>query len=104
MQEVLEPDNLRTAYKSVVRNKWASGVDNMEVSELKLYLNKHWQFHKTELETGKYLPKPILGIEIPKKSGKTRLLGIPTVFDRFIQQSVNKLLQRIFEPEFSEFS
>ena len=104
LTKVLESNNLRTALKSVVRNKGASGVDNLKVSELELYLKSNWHNLKTKIEKGEYLPKPILGIKIPKKSGEKRLLGIPTVFDRFIQQSINQALQTIFEPEFSVFS
>jgi len=102
--KVLQSQNLRVALKSVVRNKGASGVDNLEVSELKSYLNKNWFILKSELETGQYLPKPILGIEIPKSNGGKRLLGIPTVFDRFVQQAINQVLQAEFDSSFSEFS
>jgi len=104
LTKVLEANNLRTALKSVVRNKGASGVDNLKVSELEPYLKSNWYNLKTKIEKGEYLPKPILGVEIPKKNGSKRLLGIPTVFDRFIQQSINQALQTIFEPEFSVFS
>lgn len=101
---LLTKENLETAYKTVVGNKGASGVDDMKVSELKSYLQGNWENLKSKLEIGEYQPQPILGIEIPKSSGGTRLLGIPTVFDRMMQQSIHQILQPIFEPEFSEFS
>lgn len=92
------------AYQNVIRNKGASGVDKLETSELKHYLQGNWEQLKTELETGVYQPQPILGIEIPKTSGGKRLLGIPTVFDRMIQQSIHQVLSPMFEPDFSPFS
>ncbi len=101
---VLTKENLKTAYETVVRNKGTSGVDNMKVSDLKLYLQENWGNLKSKFEIGEYQPLPILGIEIPKSSGGTRLLGVPTVFDRMMQQSIHQVLQPIFEPEFSDYS
>ena len=102
--KVLTKENLKTAYETVVRNKGASGVDKMKVSDLKQYLQKNWENLKQKLVIGEYQPQPILGIGIPKSSGGTRLLGVPTVFDRIIQQAINQVLQPIFDPEFSEYS
>jgi len=104
LNEVLQSDNLKTAYQNVVSNKGACGVDKVNVEALKLYLQKNWERLKTEIETGKYQPQAILGIEIPKRSGGARMLGIPTVFDRMIQQAIHQVLSPMFEPEFSEFS
>ena len=101
---VLTKENLKTAYETVVRNKGVGGVDNMKLSDLKLYLQENWENLKSKLAIGKYQPKAILGIEIPKSSGGKRLLGVPTVFDRMIQQAIHQVLQPIFEPEFSDFS
>ncbi len=102
--KVLTKENLKTAYETVLRNKGASGVDKMKVSDLKQYLQENWENLKQKLAIGEYQPQPILGIEIPKSSGGTRLLGVPTVFDRMIQQAINQVLQPIFDPEFSDYS
>jgi group II intron reverse transcriptase/maturase len=104
LDEVLQNDNLKIAYHNVVSNKGAGGVDKVHVSELKAYLHKNWNRLNTEIETGSYQPQAILGIEIPKRSGGARLLGIPTVFDRMIQQAIHQVLSPMFEPEFSDFS
>ncbi len=101
---VLTKENLKTAYETVVRNKGVGGVDNMKLSDLKLYLQENWGNLKSKLAIGEYQPKAILGIEIPKSSGGKRLLGVPTVFDRMIQQAIHQVLQPIFEPDFSNYS
>lgn len=87
-------------YQHVVSNKGSAGVDGMKVSELGKHLNKAWSQTKQAIEEGKYLPSPIKGVEIPKPNGKKRLLGIPTVEDRLIQQGLYQLLTPIFEKEF----
>jgi group II intron reverse transcriptase/maturase len=104
LKEVLERRNLKTAYKQVVKNKGSAGVDRLKVTDLQQFLKENWSNLSTKLENGDYQPKPILGIKIPKKSGGERLLGVPTVFDRMIQQAVSQVLSPIFEPEFSNFS
>lgn len=104
LKKVLQEDNLKTAYHNVVRNKGSSGVDKVGVSDLKQHLLQNWNRLKTEIESGEYQPQAILGLEIPKRSSGIRLLGIPTVFDRMIQQSVHQVLSPMFEPEFSGFS
>jgi len=104
LNEVLQKDNLKSAYQNVVRNKGASGVDKVSVNDLQSYLQENWNRIKTELEKGSYQPQAVLGIEIPKTNGGTRLLGVPTVFDRMIQQAIQQLLSPMFEPEFSNFS
>ena len=104
LNKVLQKGNLEKAYQNVIRNKGASGVDNLETSLLKGYLQRNWLQLKAEIETGLYHPQAILGIEIPKTSGGKRLLGIPTVFDRMIHQSIHQVLNPMFDPEFSEFS
>lgn len=102
--KVLTKENLKIAYETVVRNKGVGGVDKMRISDLKLYLQENWENLKSKLAIGEYQPTAILGIEIPKSSGGKRLLGVPTVFDRMIQQAIHQVLQPIFEPEFSDFS
>jgi len=103
-EKLLQTSNMTKAYKQVVRNKGVAGVDGLKVSELSDYLQKNWTFHKEELRGGTYLPQAIRGIEIPKKNKGKRLLGIPTVFDRMLQQGIHQILSPIFEPYFSEFS
>jgi group II intron reverse transcriptase/maturase len=102
--KVLGKQNLKNAYRKVVGNKGAGGVDKLEVSDLKPFLTKNWKILKEQVKNGKFLPQPILGVEIPKPNGKKRLLGIPTVFDRMLQQAVCQVLVPIFEPLFSDNS
>ena len=104
MEAVVEPHNLRQAYKQVMRNKGAAGVDGLTVFALKAWLQQHWPSVKRALLAGEYLPRAIRKVEIPKPQGGVRLLGIPTVLDRLIQQALLQVLQAQFEPHFSEHS
>jgi len=79
MEVVVERENMSAAYKRVVRNKGASGVDGMNVDELKPYLAREWERIKSELLEGEYTPQPVLAVEIPKPDGGMRALGIPTL-------------------------
>lgn len=101
MEQVVGKKNLRDALKRVESNKGASGVDGLEVKDLRCYLGKHWQRIKAELLTGEYKPQPVRRVDIPKPGGGTRMLGIPTATDRFIQQAVLQVLTPIFDPMFS---
>lgn len=101
---VLSRENLTRAYDQVLRNKGAAGIDNRSVDDLKLYLRQNWHSIKHKIETGSYQPDPILGVDIPKKNGKTRLLGIPTVGDRLLHQALHQQLSPIFEPDFQRHS
>ena len=92
------------AYRQVVSNKGSAGVDGMHVTELYHYLTDNRERIESELRTGKYLPQAILGVEIPKSNGKTRLLGIPTVIDRLLQQAVGQVIAIKFEMEFEDYS
>jgi len=104
MEKVVERNNLKRALERVEKNKGAAGVDNMQVNELRPYLIAHWEHIKQELLEGTYKPAPVRRVEIPKPDGGVRLLGIPTVLDRFIQQAIQQVLTPIFEPMFSDFS
>lgn len=105
MEAVVEKENMQRAYKRVVSNKGAAGVDEMSVAELAPYLREHWPKIKEELLSGTYKPQPVRGVDIPKPGKKgTRRLGIPTVVDRLIQQAMLQRLSPIFEPGFSESS
>ena len=98
-------ENMKTAYKHVVRNKGSAGVEGMTVDDLRSYLHAHWQAIKEELLSGRYRPQPVLMVEIPKPGGKgMRQLGIPTVTDRLLQQGLHQVLSPVFEPDFSESS
>lgn len=92
--------NLNEAYLQVYRNKGAGGVDRIQVTELQSILQATGQQLNEQIERGTYQVSPIKGVEIPKSNGKTRLLGIPTVLDRFYQQALHQVLQPIFEPDF----
>jgi len=101
---ILSKANLTAAYKKVVSNKGSAGVDKMQVTDLKPYLQTHWNELKTSVENGTYRPQAVRGVEIPKPNGSKRLLGIPTVIDRMLQQSIYQVLSEIYEPDFSWFS
>jgi RNA-directed DNA polymerase len=105
MEEVLRRENVKAAYERVVRNGGAAGVDGMTVDELLSYCREHWARIREELLGGKYEPKPVRRVEIPKADGRgVRTLGIPTVLDRMIQQAVLQVLTPIIDPTFSDAS
>ncbi len=87
IEQVLKPKNLCKAYRQVVRNKGAAGIDHMTIHELLSYLDDHRDQVINSIANGTYVPKAILGVEIPKSNGKKRLLEIPTVVDRWLQQA-----------------
>jgi group II intron reverse transcriptase/maturase len=104
IEQVINRRNMHLAYRQVVRNKGSAGVDGMGVNELKQYINKDREAIVLSIINGIYLPQPILGVSIPKGNGKTRLLGIPTVTDRWLQQSVAQTITPLFEYDFKEHS
>lgn len=104
LEQILSSDNLNEAYRQVVRNGGAGGVDKMETSELLPYLNLHKDELLARLMSGKYRPSPVRRVEIPKDNGRKRQLGIPIVVDRFIQQAISQILIPIYEPQFSDNS
>jgi len=104
MSAVLERGNLMRAYERVLRNKGAPGVDGMTVADLKPYLKTHWPVLREQLREGRYRPSPVRKVEIPKLGGGKRMLGIPTVLDRLIQQALHQVLSPVFEPTFSSHS
>ncbi|NOY45126.1 MAG: group II intron reverse transcriptase/maturase [Deltaproteobacteria bacterium] len=105
MEEVLRRENLMRAYQRVVRNGGAPGIDGMRVEDLMGYCREHWGRIREELLQGTYRPHPVRRVEIPKPGGKgVRVLGIPTVLDRLIQQAVLQVLGPIFDPTFSDES
>jgi len=105
MEEVVEGENLKAALKRVRANKGSPGVDGMTVHALPEYLKEHWPVIREQLLRGTYKPQPVRRKEIDKPDGGgVRKLGIPTVLDRFIQQAVMQVLQRRWDPTFSEHS
>ena len=104
MEAVVERSNLFSAYERVVKNEGAPGVDGLTVSEFKPWLQRHWARVRQDLLTGVYEPSSVRKVEIPKPQGGVRMLGIPTVLDRLIQQALNQVLQPLFDPEFSSSS
>lgn len=105
MEAVVGRENMTDAYDQVVKNQGAPGVDGLPVGELKAYLQENWARIKEELLEGRYQPQAVKRVDIPKPGGKgTRMLGIPSVVDRLIQQALNQVLQPIFDPAFSESS
>ena len=104
MEEVVEGENLKRAWKRVKANQGSPGVDGMTVFALKDYLDEHWPAIREQLLMGKYEPQPVLRVEIEKLDGGMRKLGIPTVVDRFIQQAVMQVLQSRWDRTFSDSS
>jgi len=104
IEQVINRRNMHLAYQQVVRNKGSAGVDGMQVGELKQHIHKDREAIVLSIINGRYLPQPILGVTIPKSNGKTRLLGIPTVTDRWLQQAVAQAIAPLFEFEFKEHS
>lgn len=104
LEKILDRDNMNKAYKRVKSNKGKHGTDGMTVDELLPFLKEHGDQIKQAIMEGTYSPKPVRRVEIPKPDGGVRLLGIPTVLDRVIQQAIAQILSPIYEMEFSEFS
>jgi RNA-directed DNA polymerase len=104
LDSVLESENLYEAYKRVVQNRGAPGVDGMTVEDLGPHLKEHWAGIREQMLLSRYMPQAVRGIEIPKAGGGKRLLGIPTVLDRFIQQAIHQILARLYDPTFSDSS
>jgi retron-type reverse transcriptase len=104
MDLAVSPENFAIALPAVVRNQGAAGIDRMSTAQLEKHLSAHWGKIQAKLLAGTYVPSPVKRVEIPKPSGGTRMLGIPTVQDRFIQQLLLQVLSPIFEALFSDLS
>lgn len=104
IEKVISRKNLYMAYRQVVSNQGSAGVDGMPVSDLLNHLNNNRKVIATAACNGRYLPQAILGVSIPKRNGKTRLLGIPTVTDRLLQQAVSQVISPKFEMDFAQHS
>ena len=104
IEQILSKENVREALYRVVANKGAAGIDGMKVEELRDYMNENWPSIRQSILERSYKPAPVRRVEIPKPNGGVRKLGIPTVVDRTIQQSIVQILTPIFEEEFQENS
>ena len=104
MEEILGRENMNRALQQVRSNNGAPGIDGMTVDQLPSYLRRHWSKVKKSLLDGTYRPLPVRRKEIPKSQGGVRLLGIPAVLDRVIQQAISQVLQWVWEPVFSDTS
>lgn len=104
MEEAVSPENYGKALRAVIANKGAPGIDGMTTEQLNGHLLKHFPKIQAKLMAGTYVPSPVRRVEIPKPNGGTRMLGIPTVLDRFIQQMLLLVMTPIWEPRFSEHS
>lgn len=104
IDQLLSRENLLSALKRVEANKGNHGVDGMPVTALRGHILQHWNQLRQAIQEGTYEPSPVRRVEIPKPNGGTRLLGIPTVTDRFIQQAILQVLTPLIEPTFSDHS
>ncbi len=104
MEQVVTQENATAAWLAVKRNGGAPGIDGMTTQQLRDHVRKHWETIRAKLLSGTYVPSPVRRVEIPKPNGGVRLLGIPTVLDRWIQQMLLQALQPILDPTFSAHS
>lgn len=104
MEQVVSRENATAAWLAVKRNGGAAGIDRMRTEQLRDHIRGHWESIQAKLLAGTYVPSPVRRVEIPKPNGGTRMLGIPTVQDRWIQQMLLQVLQPLFDPAFSEHS
>jgi RNA-directed DNA polymerase len=104
MEEVCDRGNLQRAWKRVRSNKGSPGVDGMTIEDARTYLREHWPNIRSQLLSGTYQPQPVRRVEIPKPEGGVRKLGVPCVVDRLIRQALLQVLQKRWDPTFSEHS
>ena len=104
LEQILDIRNMQKACKQVISNGGSGGVDGMQTDELRDFLNANWQTLRNDILEGKYKPQAVKKVEIPKPQGGTRMLGIPTVIDRLIQQSLSQWMNNLWDHEFSENS
>jgi RNA-directed DNA polymerase len=104
LERIFSQENMLKAWKRVKANKGAPGIDNMSIEDFPEFARKNWDNVRESLLAGIYQPSPVRRVEIPKATGGTRPLGIPTVLDRLIQQAIYQVLMPIFDPDFSDHS
>lgn len=104
LEQIMDRRNVEKALISVIRNGGVGGVDGMQTDELRDYLNRNYQTLRKSVLDGTYRPQAVKKVEIPKPGGGVRMLGIPTVLDRLLQQAINQWMIQFYEPTFSEYS
>jgi len=104
LERIFSQENMLKAWKRVKANKGAPGIDNMSIEDFPEFARNNWDNVRESLLAGSYQPSPVQRVEIPKATGGTRPLGIPTVLDRLIQQAIYQVLMPIFDPDFSDYS
>src|ERR1043165_7574844 len=104
LEQILDRRNIEKALVQVMHNRGAGGIDGMQTEELRGYLNTNWQSLRVKILEGNYKPSPVRRVEIPKPQGGVRMLGIPTVLDRLLQQAISQWLSLLYEGQFSEYS
>ena len=104
LSDVLNPENMQLAWQRVRANKGAAGSDNMSVGDFPAFMEIHGETIMQKLRDGRYRPSPVKQCRIPKDNGKYRVLGIPTVLDRVIQQAIAQTLSPFYETQFSDHS
>jgi len=104
LEAILSQENLKRAWAAVKRNDGAAGVDRKTILDTKAHLKQHWPGIREKILNGSYQPAAVRAVEIPKESGGSRLLGIPTVQDRLLQQALHQKLSAVFEPQMSGHS
>ena len=104
LMQVLSTANLREAWRQVRSNRGAAGVDGITIEAYSDWIRPRWASVRQQLIDGSYQPSPVKRARIPKDDGTQRLLGIPTVLDRVIQQAIVQVLSPLFDPSFSEYS
>jgi|SRR5699024_7835004 len=102
--KILSRDNLNQAFKQVRKNQGTAGVDGMTEDEMGVYMRTHKDEIISQIRRRAYQPDPVLRVEIPKPNGGVRLLGVPTVKDRLIQQAIAQVLTPLFDQQFSKYS
>jgi len=104
LERILWPDNIERAWKRVKANGGAPGIDGMSIKEYPAFAREHWVEIRQSLLEGRYQPSAVRRKDIPKPSGGTRMLGIPNILDRVIQQAIAQLLTPFYDPDFSDYS
>lgn len=104
LEQIMDRRNVEKALLSVIRNGGVGGVDGMQTDELRDYLNRNYQTLRKSVLEGAYRPQAVKKVEIPKSGGGVRMLGVPTVLDRLLQQAISQWMNQFYEPTFSEHS
>ncbi len=104
LERIIDRRNIEKALVAVERNGGAAGIDNLQSDELRQFLYTHYQSLCQQILEGTYKPRPVRKVEIPKPQGGVRMLGIPTVTDRMLQQAIHQALSPVYEEQFDKNS